>query len=279
MANSKPIDIQHNHVIVSAGETVPAGYVGLLAKVDGMYEKLPGEAERKLYNPGGGSTGIVIPKLQLRPFSYKVHEDIFPNEPFSFSDKLYIKWEALDIQFLDYNPEVWLFCYKNARKKKVVLNESVATIHEWKLKGWKHESHLKGVKYPNSKYYSGGGVSVIPKVDAYGRHTEFELSAPAIWSEIKVDVYEYVCAKDESSQYVDVTDLSLNNSYQAIGILKFRKNSAKYRFAIVIDNPDTNADNPKMIGPMSDVVALMLKKDFFGVRKIVWGYPTAYGGG
>ncbi len=54
MANSKPIDIQHNHVIVSAGETVAAGYVGLLAKVDGLYEILPGGVERKLYNSNAG---------------------------------------------------------------------------------------------------------------------------------------------------------------------------------------------------------------------------------
>lgn len=52
----KNIDTQHNHVIVAAGETVPAGYVGILAKADGLYEKLPAGDENKLGGgPGGAS--------------------------------------------------------------------------------------------------------------------------------------------------------------------------------------------------------------------------------
>lgn len=65
----KKIDIQHNHVIVSAGEEVPSGYVGLLAKADGLYERLPGAsgAERKLYNEStsGGSSVTSVTYSEL----------------------------------------------------------------------------------------------------------------------------------------------------------------------------------------------------------------------
>jgi hypothetical protein len=112
----KQIDIQHDHAIQTAGETVPTGYVGLLAKADGMYEKLPGEsgAERKLFNEGGGG-GIVIPKLKLQHGHFRAAGD-----PVKRRDNLYATWDADDDSFMDHNPEIWVFRRRNIARRKLV---------------------------------------------------------------------------------------------------------------------------------------------------------------
>ena len=118
----KLIDIQHDHVIQTAGETVPAGYVGLLAKVDGLYEKLSGEdgAERKLFNESTGGGGITIPTLKLQTGHFRAAGD-----PVKRRDELYATWDAADESFLDHNPEIWVFRRRNIARRKLV-SESLA---------------------------------------------------------------------------------------------------------------------------------------------------------
>jgi len=62
---TKKIDIQHNHVVVAAGELVPAGYIGLFAKADGLYEILPSGVNRRLYSEA--QSGII----EDMPFEYR----------------------------------------------------------------------------------------------------------------------------------------------------------------------------------------------------------------
>lgn len=116
--SGKPIDIQHNHKITTGAE-VPAGYVGLFAKADGLYEKLPGEggAERKLYNEstGGVGGGIGIPQLKIAFGHYRAAGD-----PVRRRDDLWCYWDQADESFLDYNPEVWVFRRRNNLRRKLV---------------------------------------------------------------------------------------------------------------------------------------------------------------
>lgn len=119
--SGKPIDIQHNHKITTGAE-VPAGYVGLFAKADGLYEKLPGEggAERKLYNEGGAGGGMFIPTLKLQHGHFRAAGDPAPRR-----DELYASWDSADESFLDYSPEIWVFRRRNNARRKLV-SESLA---------------------------------------------------------------------------------------------------------------------------------------------------------
>lgn len=106
----KRVDIQHDFAILQNGEQPAAGYVGLFARTDGLYEKLAGGQENKL---SGG--GISIPTLKMSYGHYRA-----AGEKVSQRDSLYAQWDSADQSFLSYNPEIWSFRKRNNFRRKLV---------------------------------------------------------------------------------------------------------------------------------------------------------------
>jgi len=219
---------------------------------------------------GGGSTPVPayvsIPPLRLKGLNFRP-----ANGSFAIRDKLLAKWQAEDTAFLSYNPEIWIFRRNAYRRRKWIVAEEENEVHI--NKKWKHEPHLNGVKFPGSRYYAGTITSAIASVEASGRHTEFELTAAKdVFQEVPLNIYEFLRTTDGLGNIL--TDAS---DFSAISGIRFCSTNKRLelRFAIVIDNPDTAADNPKLIGPLSDIIILTSNPVIEGGTYVGWRFVYA----
>ncbi len=125
--------------------------------------------------------------------------------------------------------------------------EEDEVVSRTRKKKWTHEPHLNGVKFPDSKYYGG---------TAKNRNTEWALTAGEKEKQlVPFDMFTYFKPL-----------LAADTDYDAITVLwisaygKPRRGSLTsnqaFRIAIVIDNPDSDSDDPKLIGPMSDMFSV-----------------------
>jgi hypothetical protein len=191
------------------------------------------------------SNSMTIPQLKLDTGYYTE-----TNVDTKVTDTLRCYWEAADTNFLNYNPEVWVFRRKNYNRK--------SKGSDWKMrhKKWTHEPHLNGIKFSGSSYYSGTIHCPVAEIATTGRHTEFTLSATGSSYKmiLPLDPYDYIYGESGG------TWIKLSDSIDYSGITKIKVTgrrdslSLPLRFAIVIDNPDTNVNNPKIIGEMSDII-------------------------
>lgn len=201
-----------------------------------------------------GSTRLIninIPKVKIDTGYYTSGETTY-----QVRDSIRVYWDSPDIMFLNYNPQIWLFRRKTYRRE-IELN-SVKMRH----KKWVHEPHLNGINYPNSKYYAGSTSCPVDEIETTGRHTEFDLTTIISGEKMSLsqfDPYEWIYAKSGST-WIKMTD-DTNVSSLTIRVSGRPKNckSFPFRLAIVIDNPDPNADNPKIIGDLSDVIYMRYK--------------------
>ena len=220
---------------------------------------------------GGGGSSIQIPKLTLQGHNVK-DTSIYPYYP--IRDTLKGKWVSPYNTFLNYNPEVWVFNY-NAHPRTKMYNSGDYHITDIR-KNWKHESHLKGIKYPNGAFYSGQVTNhFAPFVNTYGRHTEFICShMNDQWFDIGMDIYEWVFGNTFTDEWVKMSDSDdFALSYMQI-VCREGRRSETFRFAIVIDNPDTTSPNPKLIGELSDEITL--KSTSFPIQRFTWGLRNRY---
>jgi len=194
----------------------------------------------------GLSGSVNIPQLKLDTGYYVTTGGTIP-----VRDELRYYWEAADTSFLNYNPEVWLF------KRKTSTRSPSSVDWEMNHKKWSHEPHLNGIKFSGSSWYSGTIKCPVSEIETTGRHTEFTLSALTSSEKavLPLDIYEWVYAQSggtwiKLTDDVDLSTVSLKFSGRR------RSMSVPLRFAIVIDNPDTTASNPKIIGELSDIVYL-----------------------
>jgi len=207
---------------------------------------------------GGG--GIIIPQLQLDSGRYMVD-----GEDRQIVDQLRCWWQSNDTRFLNYNPEVWLFRYKKNRRK---IRTGVNIGDKKFTKKWVHMPHLNGIKYPGSKYFAGNAYQ-SPEFFSYdtpvGYHSEFALTAnvPLTKMVIPIEVFEFVYGLDELVNPYKLDETTFYNAAPtSLGFVTKGRNKQKslgMRFAIVIDNPDPVAGCPKLIGPLSDTVNLILQ--------------------
>ena len=167
-------------------------------------------------------------------------------------DTLRCYWESADTNFLNYNPEVWVFRRKNYIRKPTGVG--------WKMrhKKWTHEPHLNGIKFSGSSYYSGTIHSSCAEIEATGRHTEFTLTATGSSYKmiIPLDPYDYIYGDDGGGAgWIKLSDSTDFGKIIKVKITGRRDSlSLPLRFAIAIDNPDVNAKNPKIIGELSDII-------------------------
>jgi len=190
-------------------------------------------------------SGIDIPQLKLDT-GYHTVVDVDTK----ITDTLRCYWEAADTNFLNHNPEVWVFRRKNYTRKPTGV--------AWKMrhKKWTHEPHLNGIKFSGGTYYSGTIHCPVAEIEASGRHTEFTLTATGTSQKmiLPLDPYDYIYG-DDGSGWVKLSDSTDFGKISRVKITGRRDAlSLPLRFAIVIDNPDTTAINPKIIGEMSDII-------------------------
>lgn len=135
-------------------------------------------------------------------------------------------------------------------------------------KRWAHESHLNGIKYPGSNFYTGETSSEVTELAATGRHTEFPLTAFATRQKmiLPLNQYEYFHAysisKNRRVMLSDETDLSDINDLKCAGEQNL---STAFKIAIVIDNPDTSSPVKKIIGDMSETFYIRTQVMYKGI--------------
>jgi hypothetical protein len=86
---------------------------------------------------------LTLPTLQL-----KLERTNSPDET-QIYDRVFVRWNAEDDRFTDWNPQVWLFRYSNKRKIKAGTETRV------RKKGFFHPSHYNGANHPNSNFFGG----------------------------------------------------------------------------------------------------------------------------
>jgi len=244
------LDVMHATTDTDFGSGTTVGF-GMINLSDVLFSGLT-SGETLVYNGTSwtnslfsiSSNSIHIPQLKLDTGFYTSS----PAEV-KYTDTLRCYWESADTNFLNYNPEVWVF------RKKTYKREFKTSVWEMRHQKWTHEPHLQGVKYSGSSYYSGSINCPVSEIDAAGRHTEFELIATgsSYKMNIPLDPYDYIYGKSGA------TWMKLSDGISLSGIKitgRKRRKSLPLRFAIAIDNPDVTAKNPKIIGELSDIVYL-----------------------
>lgn len=241
-------------------EDTPSGFVGFAAKADGLYRKLPGGSEKRLLVDGdvtGGGGSIEIPKLQLesgRIFFSEVGE-------YAITDTLRCFWQGNNREFLNHNPEIWLFRYKRNSRKTITADQYFIK----KSKKWAHPPHLNGLKYGSSNFFTGPIRHKVASIASYGYHTEFAMTNLNALSKmvIPVNEFEFVYGTDNNNiaYLLNASSFFDWDKSRIRFVTKPQQThsnlSLAFRFAIVIDNP--NDENcPKLIGELSDPVYLIL---------------------
>jgi len=232
--------------------------------------------------------GIEIPKLIART----VNGNVTVSLDFYQSDA----WKAL-------NPRIFLF---RARKKRRIFKNGVVTN---KPAGFVHPTHTAGTQ-PGGRWWTGEQrimqyYSSAP--DPLIRHTEFPLLSTVSYQSFNlVDLspyewVEYANAITNTLRQSTAADFPVPTTAvgQDVGgvngfYVKFfqaaksqiypsnfrgRKSGGmktKFRFAIVIDNPNATPDSPYLIGPMSDNVDLKFIWDQSGTDLVDLTFTTAY---
>lgn len=211
--------------------------------------------------PSGGSSSIELPLLSLRASNKATGTPL----AYNVSDRLTAKWVSNNLNFLDYNPEIWAFRYNNYARRVKDLDLG-GYLRKSRVKKWKHEPHLNGIKYPGSNRYSGNSTfaCLVEAIRISGRKTEFTPTmANNTWFEIGFDCYDYVFGFDpltaEYSVINDLTDFSVITPFLGNDVSSDKRGMI-FRFAIVIDNPGypLNSPDPKLIGPKSDMFQMKL---------------------
>ncbi len=203
-------------------------------------------------------SSLVIPKLQVEIISKINNRRI---------DRMRVWWQSADKSFLAHNPRIWLFRNKNTKKKG----------HPRKKK-WTHEPHLNGINFIESNYWGGSIKCPIASIQASGRETEWALTATNEMQkqEVPIEIFKYFYGTNNQSGFIE---LSESFDYAATKVTHIRVfgekrakhidpppvvETAQFRAAIVIDNPDSTSANPVLIGEMSDTVfAVPTIEEFF----------------
>jgi len=170
---------------------------------------------------------------------------------------LFCRWAQENTEFLNHQPELWLFRHKKNYRK------SDSGLYYTKKSKWAHCPHLKGTKHGSSAYYSGAAATPVATVTTTGRKTEFPIvSTSGTAFKVDVSVTDWFYYKTAAGAFPALpTKLNVPaGTYRAFGARKLR---FPVRFAIVITNPNSNDRNPKLIGELSDVVYFQLKNGKF----------------
>ena len=177
------------------------------------------------------------------------------------------------------NPKIYLFHYKKTKGRKrrqggmpdpkqeetgmPKLDMGGQPIHatkehRYRKGGFIHPTHMNGVNFSNSKFYSG--ETDIPY------HTEYPINISKGYETQMLDdfnpfeFYSY-SNKDTELYYKPLPRGMVFTELNMIGVNGKGKNKIKkgnrsnyFKFAIGVENPDPQADSPIIFGEMSDTI-------------------------
>ena len=196
---------------------------------------------------------IHIPKLFLEVKKAKPIN--FDPSTGNIPDKLFVWWESEDKEFLNYNPQIWLFVHRKNRRK---LSDKIITKRRYV-----HPPHQNGVNYPNSGFYSGRAENILGKPFT----TEFNCpTQPFEKMELPINPYEWIYETNAGTpkEITKESVLAGNKIYRTTGTKRYggEYNSGyrpyiNFKIAIVIDNP-LGGEKPKLYGPMSEKITLKM---------------------
>jgi len=197
---------------------------------------------------GNGGNNIYIPKLTLFTKNYYQSNISMSNRS---ATQLIGRWSSNNKEFLKYNPEIWLFRYKN--RNKIIDETNEMYINH---KKYVHTPHLNGTKYPHSNYYGGKIDSVVPELKNNGVNTEWEfsnISGSTLNNNsfiIPINIYDWFYVQTQNG-YELLNDTTVIGGTTKLKVLGRKKTiSFPFKLAIVIDDP--MGGNQKIIGNLSD---------------------------
>ena len=242
-------------------------------------EGLPILADEEVWT--GQAGGVVAKHHNLIIPTPRIH---ISNYDISFS-KIGVIWSQNNREFLKYNPEIWLF----RRVSKKQHNRS----------HYAHEPHKSGIKYPGSSFYSGevwwSGIGYPSTGEVpFDVETEFPLTSNSgqiqyltteqdgyniFWMyyhlrDLVAEPPETIMPTIAGGPYI-FSDYRIR-SRTGVGNRRNRETQwgpspsprllTSLKVAIVIDNPNPEESNPKLIGPLSET--------FFLQPTRIWAGPT-----
>jgi hypothetical protein len=195
---------------------------------------------------------VIIPELILFTKSY------YTGSTTRQSQKLFGYWSNDNLSFLDYNPKIWLFRYKNY-KKEIDTDNQIFVSH----KKYTHAPHLNGVGYEGKKYYNGSIICPATGITSLGVHTEFNINVNNNTPfQIDIDPYDWFYMKNKVSAYKLSDDQSLTPpSGYYLKVMGRDNLSFPFRLCVCIDDP--RGFEQKIVGPLSDIMFLRIKNNNF----------------
>jgi hypothetical protein len=197
---------------------------------------------------------VFIPELNI------FAKNVYTGSTTRRSERLFGYWASYDLNFLKYNPKIWLFRYKNYKKE-------VADDFYVSHKKYTHAPHLNGVNYENKRYYGGSIYCLATGITSTGVHSEFVLNTNVNTQfEIPIDPYDWFYMKGSPS-YKLSDELSLSAIGYEMRVLGRPKDnlSFPFRLAVVIDDP--RGGEQKLVGGMSDIIFLRVQNNKFVFRR------------
>lgn len=216
------------------------------------------------------SSPIYIPKLETRILTVTKEGDSVSH------DKLYVKWESPSYEFLDLNPEIWIFKPTVHTGKFQKMIDSSLVWHRFREKKLGHPTHGDGTKHLGENQYSG--KHAIMPLHGGGqfqlqRNTEFNLpSYNDGWSLLNLDPFQWFIKKYEDNPPHDFDSLSQEDIDGLDGGEDYvvycpgdKHQRLKFSLAIVIDNPLESGK--KIVGPQSRLLTL---KFIYNLKRFIY---------
>jgi len=209
------------------------------------------------YNLSGVTSGETVTSVIIPETNFLVKEYIEGGVKPRRSEKLMSYWTQNDLSFLEYNPKVWLYRYKNNKKK---LENSDIVKHKKVI----HTPHLNGINYPNSSFYSGSFFSPVKEINDVGVHTEFDIGLSGNTPfDVSVDPYDWVYMNRNSGGYKLNDSLPLTDIDYYLKVMGRPKGDISFLFRLAITIDDPNGGQQRLVGPMSGIIALRLVNGHF----------------
>lgn len=199
---------------------------------------------------------FILPTIELE--AHYLRSKINTNASYFSQPQLKVKVNAVNEQFKQFNPEIWLFRYKQkwTTRKKITESGVLTSSIRVKKTKWAHPTHLNGMKHISSAYYGGGDdFGVISSVYPEGRATEFSIPKYNDWFVLKgLQPCRWFTSENGVALKDNEPYLHLNVVRNATGM---KGMTQRFRFAVVLDDPNNNTNYPKkIICPMSEELVL-----------------------
>ena len=210
------------------------------------------------------SNNFAIPQLRVKTKVLKnttignniavlVANNVFGGK-FVIQPRVEFYWDSNDLEFLNHNPQIWLFRMNNKAIRVRANYYGINTKLIVNKKGWRHPPTNDGLTYPGARYWGGKQAAITPS-GFVTRTTEFPIVVKSHWTEVtQIDFLQWFSRKDNSQLIDGLTPPTVE--LKPMGH-RDKTNVVKFRFAIVCDDPSVSQG--KKIGELSDVVSVRSK--------------------